>query len=266
MENIANCTFFARAKKVLSLCDSQSVNGSGDSSSSYRVSKVQSAPSWETPVLQKQLGKDHPGSMGVRNHTKLQSTFQSAALPALPTKSLNSLSRRGSSHAAGDSEYAREACNRRNHTQGAWFPVNHLPGSQERWRPEARNQSEELKQVCLHRAFQNGGYTHPERPAKSRRLDDKSGPEGCILHGANPRGGQSLPQVLIQREGIPIQMPTVWPGMRPMGLHQDLKATCCSVETTGNATDRLHRRHPHPGRVQGSLIPATILRRGPLAR
>ena len=111
---------------------------------------------------------------------------------------------------------------------------------------------EELKQVCLHTALQNGGYTHPERPAKSRRLDDKSGPEGCILHGANPRGGQSLPQVLVQREGIPIQMPTVWPGMRPMGLHQDPKATCCSVETTGNATDRLHRRHPHPGRVQGA--------------
>ena len=56
MENIANCTYFARVKKVLSLCDNQSVNGSGDSSSSYRVSKVQSAPSWETPVLQKQLG------------------------------------------------------------------------------------------------------------------------------------------------------------------------------------------------------------------
>ena len=112
MESIACCTHFARVKKVLPLCDSQSVNGSGDSSSSYRVSKVQSAPSWETPVLQKQLGKDHPGSMGVRNHTKLQSTFQSAALPALPTKSLNSLSCRGSSHAAGDSEYAREACNR----------------------------------------------------------------------------------------------------------------------------------------------------------
>ena len=125
--------------------------------------------------FKKQLGEDHPGSMGVRNHTRLQNTFQSAALPPIPTKSLNSLSSRGSSHAAEDSEYAREACNRRNHTQGAWFPVNHLLGSQERWRPEACNQPEELKQVCLHRALQNGRYmyTHPERPAKSRRLDEK---------------------------------------------------------------------------------------------
>ena len=100
-------------EKVLPFYDSQSVNQSRDSSSSYRVSKAQSAPSWETPALQKQLGEDHPGSMGVGNHTRLQNTFQSAALPAIPTKSLNSLSSRGSSHAAGDSEYAREACNRR---------------------------------------------------------------------------------------------------------------------------------------------------------
>ena len=82
------------------------------------------------------------------------------------------------------------------------------------------------------------------------RLDDKSRPEGRILHGDNSRGGQSFPQVLVQSEDIPIQMPTFRPSMCPMGLHQDHKATCCSVETTGNVIDRLHRRHPHPGRVQ----------------
>jgi len=54
------------------------------------------------------LGEDHPGSMGVRSRTRLQNTLQSAALSAIPTKSLNSLSSRGSSHAAGDSEYMLE--------------------------------------------------------------------------------------------------------------------------------------------------------------
>ena len=38
----------------------------------------------------------------------------------------------------------------------------------------------------------------------------------------------------------------------PWVFTKTLKATCCSVETTGNATDRLHRRHPYPGRVQGA--------------
>ena len=46
-------------------------------------------------------------------------------------------------------------------------------------------------------------------------------------------------------------MPTFWHSMCPTGLHQDPKATCCSVEKAGNATDHLHRWHPHPGRVQG---------------
>ena len=40
---------------------------------------------------------------------------------------------------------------------------------------------------------------------------------------------------------ITVQMPTIWPSMCPMGLHQDPEATRCSVEATGNATDRLHR-------------------------
>ena len=110
----------------------------GDSSSGYRDSETQPTLSWETPALQKQLGEDHTRSMGVGSHTGLQSTLQSTALSDIPTKSFNSPSSRGSSHAAGDWEYARKACNRRKHTQWARFPVNNLPGSQERW-IEVRN-------------------------------------------------------------------------------------------------------------------------------
>ena len=86
-------------------CDSQSVDGFGDSSSGYRVSEIQPTLSWETPALQKQLGKDHIGFMGVGSHTGLQSTFQSAALSDMPTKSFNSPSSKGSCLAAGDWEY-----------------------------------------------------------------------------------------------------------------------------------------------------------------
>ena len=68
-----------------------------------------------------------------------------------------------------------------------------------------------------------------------------------LIHGTNTLGGQSLPQIHFPGKDIPIQMPALRPSMCPMGLHQDPKATCCS---TGNATDHLHRRHSHPGRVQ----------------
>ena len=76
--------------------------------------------------------------------------------------------------------------------------------------------------------------------------------DAYILQGTNSQGRQNIPQVLIQREDIPIRMPILWPSMCPTGLHQDPKASHCSVGTTGNAFDGLHRQHPHLGRVQGT--------------
>ena len=54
------------------------------------------------------------------------------------------------------------------------------------------------------------------------------------------------------RTYIPVQVPTVWPCKRPMGLHQDPEANRGTAETTGRVNDRLHRRHTHLGRVQGA--------------
>ena len=39
----------------------------------------------------------------------------------------------------------------------------------------------------------------------SRRLDDKSGPKGCILHDTNTPGGQSLPQIHFPWKDIPFR-------------------------------------------------------------
>ena len=50
---------------------------------------------------------------------------------------------------------------------------------------------------------------------------------------------------LVPQEGgreksvINFKGPTVWPGMCPMGLHQDPKANYCLAETSLNATDCL---------------------------
>ena len=106
---------------------------------------------------------------------------------------------------------------------------------------ETSNQSKKSEQVCSHRTLQNGGHPCLEKPAKSRKSDDKSGPEGCILHSANTPEEQSLLQIHFQGKDVPIQMPAFRPSMCPMGLHQDPKATRCSVDTTGNVTNCLHR-------------------------
>ena len=44
-------------------------------------------------------------------------------------------------------------------------------------------------------------------------------------------------------------MPTIWPAMHPLGLHQDPEANRSPAETAGDATDHLHI---NPGRVQGA--------------
>ena len=55
-----------------------------------------------------------------------------------------------------------------------------------------------------------------------------------------------------KKKDIQTQMPTLRPSMCPMGLHQDPKASHCSVEISGKAFACLHRRHPHLDRVQGT--------------
>ena len=122
---------------------------------------------------------------------------------------------------------------------------------------ETGHKSEVLECIHAHRALQDGGHTHPERPAKSRRLDSKSGPEGHILHVTNLRKGQSLPQVLIQKPNILVQVPTIWPSMCPLGLHQDPEASCYPAETAGGVLDCVH--YTNPGRVPGDGSGPSVL-------
>ena len=58
-------------------------------------------------------------------------------LPALPFKSLKSLSSGGRPLAERDPEYAREACHRGDHTKRTGFPVNHLSSSPIKWSSKA---------------------------------------------------------------------------------------------------------------------------------
>ena len=66
------------------------------------------------------------------------------------------------------------------------------------------------------------------------------------------REEESFTQILPEKRHLPVQVPAIRPSMCPMGLHQDLESCRCPAETTGNATDHLHRQHPNPGRVLGT--------------
>ena len=74
------------------------------------------------------------------------------------------------------------------------------------------------------------------------------GPEGCIQTHQEDKAFLkfTFKEKTYQFRCLPFSLAC------PMGLHQDPKATRCSAETAGNATNRLHRRHSYSGRVQAS--------------
>ena len=192
------------------------VEGLGHRPNSYRVSRTEPATSRKTSVLQKDLGNTYPGSMGVT--TRVQSTFHSVTIPATPSAGYASLLRGGGTDAGGNPQQARKAGNRRNLTQVAGFPVHNSSRTKEGRRSETGNKPKVLKQIRTHRTLQDGGHPRPERPVESIGLDGKSGPERRVLYGANSRRGQRFPQVLVPQSHVPVQVPTAWPGMCPLGL------------------------------------------------
>ena len=114
--------------------------------------------------------------------------------------------------------------------------------------PEANLKS--LNRACAHRTFQDRRHSCSERPAKSRRPDGESRPQRCTFHATDSRRGQSIPQTLVPRPNVSVQMLTVQPCMRPMSLHQDPEASRCPAETARGTTNHLHRRHIDLGRFQ----------------
>ena len=65
------------------------------------------------------------------------------------------------------------------------IPGPHLPETNERLVTKADIQSEEAKPLRSLPVFQNGGTETSEELATTRRLDAKTGPQGCLLLCAN---------------------------------------------------------------------------------
>ena len=143
-----------------------------------------------------------------------------------------------------------EACNSRGLAQGAWLSVHFISRAQKGRRSKTSNKI--LEQIRAHRAHQDGGHPHPKRLVEGSGLDGESGPERCLFHGANSRMGQGIPEVLLRRTDVPVQVPAIRSSICPLGLHQDPEANRSPAETTGSVIHHLHRRYTNPGGVQGN--------------
>ena len=247
--SISSCT--TRGNEILPLQHCQPAVRHGDTANSYRASAARPSISRETKTFHKQLGKSNPGPVGTGGDTGVQSTFHASADSASRPKSTAPLLRRGRDDAGRDPKHAGKAGDSPNPTRRAGFLIHDISRAQKRRRSETSDKPEGVEQICSHRALQNGGHTHPQRPAKSGRLDGESGSERRLFYDSNSRGGPSFPQILVQRAHVSVPMPPLRPGMCPVGLHQDPEASRSPTETAGGAFNRLHRRHTDLGGVQG---------------
>ena len=96
---------------------------------------------------------------------------------------------------------------------------------QEGWRTMASNQSQSPKQFCEQGTFQNGGHSYTERSPEKGGLAGQNRYERCLLFNTHSPKPQKIPQVYVQREDLPIQLPTIRPILSPMGVYKNSKTS-----------------------------------------
>ena len=80
-----------------------------------------------------------------------------------------------------------------------------------------------------------------QRPPKVMRLDDKSRPEGWLLHDTSNDRPQEVAAVQVARRNLPVQLPALRVVVGSVGLYQDYKADCSHPQDNGPENDHLHR-------------------------
>ena len=134
----------------------------------YNSLEHTNSDSWTAVSLSQKLGDTYKGSMdpgngeGLPNKLSLRTNSMPEATPprvqSEPGTAHTTRSRRTSEERGGDRTITP--------TKGG-FLLHPLPGSKERWGPKTSGQSEGTKQFCANASFQDGGYSHAEKPPTS---------------------------------------------------------------------------------------------------
>ena len=108
------------------------------------------------------------------------------------------------------------------------------------------------KYICGEGAFQNGELPYDKGHPKTRRLDDKGRPEGCLLHDSTSNQSEAAGAISMAGGNIPVQLPPIWPDLSTSGLYQDPEGSNDHLKVIGSKNDHIHRRHSYHGRDRES--------------
>ncbi len=117
-----------------------------------------------------------------------------------------------------------------------------LPCSKKGQQPKTHSGSAAPKPFPLQREVQDADDENDHDVSDSRRgLVCNYRPKGCIFSHPGRPATQEVPSVCLCREGLPIQGPSLWPGLGTENVHE--VHGCCTgpLEVPGHSCSELLR-------------------------
>ena len=127
-----------------------------------------------------------------------------------------------------------------------------LLGSKEGRGAASSHQPESLERVYSKGTLQDGGDPQPERSFAVRELASQDRPKRCLFHNTHSPSVQKVPEIYVQRESLPVHLPSLRTVFSPMGIHQDPQTSHSNAATRGSKADSLHGRHTIAHGVEGN--------------
>ncbi len=127
-----------------------------------------------------------------------------------------------------------------------------LPCSKEERRPEAHPESATSEFFPLQREVQDADDENHHVSDSRRGLVCHYRPKGCVFPHPGRSATQKVPSVCLRREGLPIQGPSLRPGLGAENIHE--MQGCCTgrFEAPGHSCAELPGRLAHSGSLQGA--------------
>ena len=195
--------------------------------------------SWKASTPHTELGSTNKGLLGAQHCTGVPDRVRGGASPEQTTLYPSHYSQEESQLNQEELQalLLKGAVTEVRNPRGGFYSYSPPKGR----RSEASNKPKGPEPVRCHTSFQDGGYPYLERPDKTRGLDGKNRPEGCLLYDTHTHQSKGVSEVQIPGQGVPIQLPTLWSLGSPMGLYQDPEASYSSTEGAGGAVNSVHR-------------------------
>ena len=178
---------------------------------------------------------------------KLSTGFFRDSSSAKTTNSIQPVRRRGEVGGFGGGETSEEGGYRGGRALRKSVSVKHFHDTQEGWREKAGGRHEGLEQFHRTSSFQNGAsVTFAITPLEGGfYVQDRL--KRCISNNSNCKKIKDLPKVSLERETLPVHMPTFRPQILSKNFHKGSETSLSLPQSSGSSAAGVFRRHTYHG-------------------